>query len=209
MRKLHPVAPQEQLLREGRIHRPDGTVETFTVHALPADRRAVRVEVQGAELWHLIVDQDGRPERLEARLTQGGRLMAATFTFFEDEVLVWRQGGGPASEAVALPPGFRLLWPPAAGRDICLAGATSEDAGPTAAMCCLIRPRRGEGWLGLRPVKFTVRQTAGGLALTTPGLPAAAAEWDEDGWLVRWVAGGAEWRAEGGGPRSLAPASGV
>ena len=171
-------------------------LESFTVHGLPAERRTVRVEVAGAELWHLVVDELGLPERLEARLIADGRTLEATFTFFQDEVLVWRRGGEPASEAVALPPGYRLLWPPAAGREICLAGVAPDDGSPAAVMCCLLRRRaRGEGGLGLRPVKFTVRKSGSGVTLATPGLPAATAELDAAGRLVRWVAGDEVWVA--------------
>ncbi len=196
MRKLHPVGAHEALLRAGRFRRPDGTLEAFTVHGLPAERRAVRVEVAGAELWHLIVDELGLPERLEARLSADGRTLEATFTFFQDEVLVWRRGGEPASEAVALPPGYRLLWPPAAGRDICLTGVAPDDGSPAAVMCCLLRRRaRGGGGLALRPVKFTVRRSGGGLIFLTPGLPEALAELDAAGGLVRWVEGDEVWGA--------------
>jgi hypothetical protein len=158
MRKLHPVGAHEVLLRQGRVRRPDGAEETWTLHALPGDRRVVRVEVPGAELWHLTLEASGAPERLELRLIEGGRTMDATFTFFEDEALVWRRGAEPAAEAIALPPGYRLLWPPVAGREVSLVDLAPDDGSPSAVMTLSIVRRPAErGWLRARPVKFTVR----------------------------------------------------
>lgn len=198
MRKLHPIGPHEVLVRAGSVRAPDGAVESFTVHAVPADRFVVRVELPDVALWHLTVAADGAPERLETRLSADGRSIDATCTFFEDEVLIWRRGAEPASEAVALPPGYRLLWPPIAGREVCLAGATPDAGRPEALMCALVRRRPpAKGWLGIRPVKFTLRRTPDGFALDTPGLPPMAATLNEDGSLARWTEGEGVWVAEG------------
>lgn len=211
MRKLHPVGPHEIQAAAGAFRRPDGSVETWTSHALPGGRRIVRVEVgivgdraglipaapeaSAHELWHLMLDAEHRPERLEVRLREGGgmlnaSMLDATFTFFEDEVLIWRRGGEPASEAIAIPPGYRLLWPPMAGRDACLAGVVEGDS-PAAVMCFSIRRRPAErGWLRCRPIKFTVRGGPGWLSLTTPGLAELRAELDESGTAMAWSEGG-------------------
>lgn len=193
MRKLHPIGPHEVLAAAGRVQRPDGGVEDWSRHGLPGGRQAVRVEVAGAELWHLVLDEDGHPERLELRLVTGGRQVDATYTFFEDEVLVWRRGAEPASEALAVPPGYRLLWPPVAGRVECLAGAV--EPGQTDAVMCLSLVRRGpaQGGLAARPAKFTVTRTAGTLTLRNPGLADMTAELDATGTLARWREGDAVW----------------
>ena len=194
MRKLHPIAPHEVLARQGHVRRPDGAVEDWTLHTLPADRQVIRVEVSGAELWHLTLDDTGAPERLEVRLAEDGRTMDATLTFFEDEVLVWRRGAEPASEALAVPPGYRLLWPPVAGREVCLAGSAPPDGTPDAVMCLLVRRRPPDkGWLSLRPVKLTVRGGESQLTLDTPGLTAMKATLGPDGGLMRWTEGSAVW----------------
>ncbi|MCC7019986.1 MAG: hypothetical protein IT332_09540 [Ardenticatenales bacterium] len=206
MRVLHPVRAQEALLDAGTLVRPDGAVETWQVHRLPADRTAVRVEADGPALWHLVLDPDGRPERLQARLRDDGRTFEATLTFFEDEVIIWRRGAEPATESIALPPGTRLLWPPLAGRERCLAGlvgeaageAGGETAGETAAgdgaaarMFLLVRrgPPAGGG-LSAHLAKLTIHPTPDGLTLTSPGLTDMALTLDADGRLAGWSEGG-------------------
>lgn len=190
MRVLHPVRPHEALLDAGTLVRADGAVEAFQVHALDADRAVVRVESGGPALWHLVVGGDGRPERLQVRLRDGGRTLDATLTFFDDEVLVWRRGAEPASEAIAVPPGTRLLWPPVAGRERCLRGLGG--ASPEAVMFLLVRLRPPDrGWLTTRLAKLTAAATADGVALASPGLPDMALSVDDDGRLAGWVEGGA------------------
>jgi hypothetical protein len=117
----------------------------------------------------------------------------ATYTFFEDEVLIWRRGAEPASEALAVPPGYRLLWPPVAGRVECLAAAV--EPGQTDAVMCLSLVRRGpaQGGLASRPVKFTMTRAAGTLTLRNPGLADMTAEMGATGALARWREGDAVW----------------
>jgi hypothetical protein len=193
MRKLHPVGPHEVLVAQGQVRRPDGVLEAWSHHHLPGDRLVVRVEASTGELWHLTLDEHARPERMEVRLVAGGRQIEATYTFFEDEVLVWRRGAEPASEALAVPPGYRLLWPPVAGRGACLAGAVTP--GQVEAVLCLSLVRRGldRGGLVARPVKFTVTMAGNTLTLRTPGLPDMAADLAADGTLLRWQEGDAVW----------------
>ena len=206
MRVLHPVRAQEALLDAGTLVRPDGAVETWQVHRLPADRTAVRVEADGPALWHLVLAPDGRPERLQARLRDDGRTVEATLTFFEDEVIIWRRGAEPATESIALPPGTRLLWPPLAGRERCLAGLVGETAGESvgesvgetaagdgAAARTFLLVRRGPpagGGLSAHLAKLTVHPTPDGLTLTSPGLTDMALTLDADGRLAGWAEGG-------------------
>ena len=89
MRKLHPLSPHETVVRHGRLRRPDGEEEEWSLSVLPAGRQVLRVELAGHELWHLMLDEAGAPERLEARLMTEGRSVEVTCTFFEDEVLLW------------------------------------------------------------------------------------------------------------------------
>ncbi len=204
MRVLHPVRAQEALLDAGTLVRPDGAVETWQVHRLPADRTAVRVEADGPALWHLVLAPDGRPERLQARLRDDGRTVEATLTFFEDEVIIWRRGAEPATESIALPPGTRLLWPPLAGRERCLAGLgggtlggetlggeTLDGDGAAAQMFLLVRSGPpANGGLSARLAKLTVHPTPDGLTLTSPGLTDMALTLDADGRLAGWAEGG-------------------
>ncbi len=190
MRVLHPVRSQEAPLDAGTWIRPDGSAEAFQVHGLGDGRAVVRVEGDGPALWHLVLDPDGRPERLQVRIRHDGRTVDATLTFFEDEVLIWRRGAAPPSEAIALAPGTRLLWPPIAGRERCLAGLSA--AAPARVPCLLIvvvPPDRGG--LTARPVELAVARTADGVRLATPGLPEMALAVDAAGRLAGWVEGGA------------------
>lgn len=161
MRKLHPAGVEDVEIDAGRFLRPDGTVETWTTHRAEGGRRVVRVETGAGDLWHVVVAEDGRPERLEARLVEGGVAGAIDIacTCFDDEALIWRRGAEPASEAVAVPPGYRLLWPPIAGRAECLGDwlDRTPGAGPAAVMLLWVT-RRGaaRGGLRFRPVKFTL-----------------------------------------------------
>jgi len=185
MRKLHPVGAHEATQDAGRFRRFEGEVETWTVHGLPGGRRAVRVEADGGDLWHLILDADGLPERLEARLREGARTLDVTYTFFADECLVWRRGAAPATEAIALAAGCRLLWPPMAGREHCLGGARA--AGGAAPFLCLARVPAAEGWLAVRPTTLEVRADGAGLVLEGPGTAPMRAQLDEAGRLQRWA----------------------
>ena len=195
MRKLHPVHARERLVARGSFRRAEGE-ERWTLHALPAERHVLRVQDERAGLWHLALDDAGLPERLQVRMRHEARRLDATFTFFEDEVLVWRRGAEPASEAVALPPGTRLLWPPLAGRLRCLGFGTRILAAdqPEAVMTALVRPAPpARGLLTVRPVKFTVRDVpsaseaeAARLRLETPGLPVLSAALDDGVEALRW-----------------------
>jgi hypothetical protein len=200
VRKLHPIHARERFVARGGYQRPAGT-ERWSLHALPLGRHVLRVQDEHDGLWHLVIDDQQMPERLQVRLRRDGRPIEATMTFFEDEVLVWRRGAEPSSEAIALPPGSRLLWPPLAGRLRCLGfppGAQTPEPGqPAAIMTSLVRlasPARG--LLTVRPVKFTLRTSAaqgsaGGLEksqlrLMTPGLPTLVATLDSEGNALSW-----------------------
>jgi hypothetical protein len=66
----------------------------------------------GDSLWHCVLDEAGAPERVQVRVGSGADAVDVTFTFFEGEVLVWRKGAEPASEAIAVPSGVGLAWSP-------------------------------------------------------------------------------------------------
>ena len=72
----------------------------------------------GDSLWHAVLDSDGRPERVQVRVGSGPEAIEATFTFFDNEVLVWRKGAQPAVEAIPLSPPVRLAWAPTACREV-------------------------------------------------------------------------------------------
>lgn len=72
----------------------------------------------GDSLWHAVLDSDGRPERVQVRVGSGPDAVDATFTFFDNEVLVWRKGAQPAVEAIPLATPVRLAWAPTACRDV-------------------------------------------------------------------------------------------
>lgn len=217
MRKLHPAGADETLVDTGRWIRPGHAAETWTTHLDPDGRRIVRVETTAGDLWHVVLAPDGRPERLEARLVEAGParddaagppVVDVACTGFDDEVLIWRRGAEPASEAVAVPPGYRLLWPPLAGRAECLAAWLDRTPrqGPDAVMLLSVARRpAARGGLRFRPVKFTLRAEdaphgARRIHLTTPGLPDAWAEVDAAGRLVRWAEGGAVAERGAAGP---------
>jgi hypothetical protein len=200
VRKLHPIHARERFIARGGFHRPAGT-ERWSLHALPLGRHVYRVQDEQDGLWHLVIDDQQRPERLQARLRRDGRPVEVTMTFFDDEVLVWRRGAEPSSEAIALPPGHRLLWPPLAGRLRCLGfppgSETPDPEQPAAIMTSLVRlasPARG--LLTVRPVKFTLRTSAtlrstdgqetSQLRLITPGLPTLVATLDSEDDALSW-----------------------
>lgn len=149
-------------------------------------------------LWHLVLAPDGRPERVEARWMEAGRPVELALTCFPDEVMVWRRGAEPASESLALPPGYRLLWPPVSGRDHCLmdldAFMDHPDRGIVMVCALGCRPA-ARGGLRVRPVKLTigVAEAAGAaddgrtvVSLSTPGWPEQRLTLDEAGRLARW-----------------------
>lgn len=184
MRRLHPVGRHEVPVDQGAIRLPDGELETWTVHALPEGRHVVRVEASGA-LWHLALGADALPERLQARWREGARDVEATVTFFDDEALIWRRGAEPASEVVALPSGCRLLWPPVAGRDWCLAGIAA--GGPEAvAVVRLDRVEAARGSVVARSDAFSAAREGDVLTLTAPGRPEARMALDASGRLLAW-----------------------
>jgi hypothetical protein len=149
-------------------------------------------------LWHLVLAPDGRPERMEARWMEAGRPVELALTCFPDEVMVWRRGAEPASESLALPPGYRLLWPPVSGRDHCLMNLDAFMDGPDRGivMVCALGCRpAARGGLRARPVKLTigVAQADGAadgarpeVRLSTPGWPEQRLTLDEAGRLARW-----------------------
>jgi hypothetical protein len=200
VRKLHPIHARERLMARGGYRRPEGS-EVWSLHELPLSRQVLRVQDEHDGLWHLVLDGRGRPERLQVRLQHDGRRLESTLTFFEDEVLIWRRGAEPSSEAIALPPGSRLLWPPLAGRLRCLGlppgGAETDPEQATAIMTALVRlGSSARGVLTLRPVKFTLLTTAmqqpaqgeasSQVRLMTPGLPMLVATRDAEGEAMRW-----------------------
>ncbi len=198
MRNLHPVGAHERPIEHGSYVGPDGEVETWTLHGLPGERHLVRVADARGALWHLSLDEAGRPERMQARLPahDGRGRIDITITFFEDEALIWRRGAEPVSEAIALPPGYRLLWPPLAGRMLALGVPPGSrlPAGQDAVMTALIRLSTVDrGALRVRPVKFTVRGLPGDgespdrVSWETPGLARPFVELDADGRDARWL----------------------
>lgn len=153
-------------------------------------------------LWHLVLAPDGRPERMEARWTADGAAVELALTFFPDEVLIWRRGAGPAAESLALPPGYRLLWPPVSGREACLTGldALLDEQGRGLLMVCALGCRPvARGGLRARPVKLGLAlaeapagdasATTTTLCLSTPGWPAQHLVLDPAGRLASWQAG--------------------
>ena len=153
-------------------------------------------------LWHLALAPEGRPERMEARWSEAGTAVELALTFFPDEVLIWRRGAGPAAESLALPPGYRLLWPPVSGREACLTGldALLDEQGRGLLMVCALGCRPvARGGLRARPVKLGLAlaeaptddasTTTSTLRLSTPGWPAQHLELDPDGRLASWQVG--------------------
>lgn len=164
VRRLHPVSRADTLIDQGAYDRPAGGVERFSLHADAAGRRTLRVEVLPAgDLWHLALSPEGRPERVECRWQEDGAVFEAALTCFEDELLVWRRGAEPISERIDLPPGYRLLWPPVAGRGECLAGLEAElddrDRGARIFLSLRRRPL-AKGGLRCRPIKLGLRREA-------------------------------------------------
>jgi len=217
MRRLHPVGPREKLVDAARYEHPDGVIEESEVHAQDGDRLVVRVAVRAPHepatviaLWHLTLGPERSPERVQLRLMDRGRRMEAALTFFPGEALVWRRGAEPASQAVMLPPAPRLLWPPFAGRDICLAGlAPSEQDGAesdpkvagsqglASAVALLRRVPTAEGGVVLESsqvqaklLKRLAPKDEGGaaliLGLESPELGRMRAELDDRGLAIAW-----------------------
>ena len=193
MRRLYPPRKGDRLEDEGRYQRVDASVEHWSRHRDASGRVTLRVEtLPGGDLWHLVLAPDGRPERVEARLRHAEGLMELALTCFEDEVLIWRRGAEPASERLEMPPGYRLFWPPIAGRAECLAGLDGffDEQGRAAAMFLFLRLRPpSRGGLRVRPAKLGLLrgQAADRLLLQTPGLPEMRAEFDEAGDIRRWL----------------------
>ncbi len=204
MRRLHRPKRGDEMVDRGRIELDGAREERFTVHREAGGRQTVRVEaLPSGDLWQLTLSPAGRPERIEHRRREGDAVFEATLTCFEDEVLIWRRGAEPISEQLAMPPGYRLLWPPVAGRGECLAGLESEldGEGRAAQIFMLLRLRPlDRGGLGARPVKLGLRVEpatneneelrpgpARRIGLSTPGLRDMRAELDAAGRLLRWL----------------------
>lgn len=174
---------------QGALRHPDGRVEAWTAHALPEGRHVLRVEESDGALWHLSLDHDARPERLQARWREGARGMEATITFFDDEALIWRRGAEPGSEALAVPPGYRLLWPPVAGRDWCLAGVAADGAAALPAVHLQRRPH-GAGGLAARAVVLQAIRSGNVVTLAADDdMPGARLTLNDDGRLRAWQEG--------------------
>lgn len=186
MRRLHPVGRAETADETGTYRRPDGSAESYTVHRRVDGGHVVRVEGEADDLWHLSLDPDGRPERIQVRLRDEGRRVDATVTFFEDEALVWRRGADPSSERVACPPGSRLLWAPMAGRGLALAGLVGAPDGRVEIGLVRVAPAPGSG-LAVAAVGGRLRREAGGMMLDLDGAPSVRISLDERGRLLRWV----------------------
>lgn len=236
--RLHAPSTQEELVDAGRCRRPDGAIERYTVHRDAEGRHWVRVAVAPPQpgtaggaaagawsdpvagvlptpsLWHLVLAPEGRPERMEARWSQDGSPVELALTFFPDEALIWRRGAEPATESLALPPGFRLLWPPVSGREACLTGldALLDGEGRGILMVCALGCRpAARGGLRARPVKLGLSlgpdepasaPAASGapdgtegageeshLTLDTPGWPPQRLSLDPAGRLSAWQVG--------------------
>jgi len=200
MRRLHPIGRHEVPADHGTIRQPDGRLDVWTVHALPEQRHVVRVAEGDGTLWHLTLDHAARPERLQARWQDGGRSVEATLTFFDDEVLIWRRGAEPGSQAMAIPTGARLLWPPIAGRDWCLAGIAVDNPEEMAAVIVQRRPL-ADGALDVCPVTVSARREGDVLTLAMAGRPEARMTLDPAGRLRAWQEGDILFeRVAGAGP---------
>lgn len=128
-------------------------------------------------LWHLVLAPEGRPERMEARWSVAGTAVELALTFFPDEVLIWRRGAGPAAESLALPPGYRLLWPPVSGREACLTSLDEllDASGRGLLMVCALACRpAARGGLRARPVKLDLYLGAGEADSGSAGSPATS-----------------------------------
>lgn len=212
MRRLHPVSDEERVVAQGehqylRAGEPTETGEQWELTRRSDGCRIHRVEVgDGEGLWHLILESDGRPDRLQVRLRdEAGRRFDATYTFFEDEVMV--VGGQVGLESkknvVELPPRYGLVSAPFAGRELRLLGYDPE-AGPQQTITqYLLRQRPSdEGWLSGRPVECMLEDLgeselevpagtfeAREVQFTTPDLPRQRGWFDRHGTLLRWQSG--------------------
>lgn len=209
MNTLHPVADHEQLVAQGTYnYRPASLVpaasEAWSLTRLPDRGRVWRADVDdGAELWHLTVGADQRPDRLQVRRRDdAGRRYGATYTFFETEVVVTgAQVGRDTEEAVIeLPTGYGLLWGPFAGRRLALPqSATPAESPWTVTLLALQRRSPDEGWLLARPVQAAVGVRDAGELVVPVGAFAAReyiftadelgedrAWFDEQGVVLRW-----------------------
>lgn len=213
MKRLHPVSDREQTVAQGRyVYLEAGTEtgdgEAWELTRLPHGERIYRVDVaEGRELWQLMLAPDGRPDRLQVRLhDEAGRRFDATYTFFENEVMV---SGGPAArkpakEFIDLPRDYGVLWGPFAGRELCLLGYDPEAGAPqTRTLFLMRRLPAEEGWLSGAPDACAVGRSEGGtlrvpagafeteeVALSAPGLPDHRGWLDEHGVILRWAEAG-------------------
>lgn len=204
MRKLHPTGPREIPVARGRLAVPGGGEEVWTAHRGPAGRTVVRVEDSSGCLWYLAVDEAGRPERLQARLRDGAGSLDATFTFFDDEVLVWRRGGGSASEAIPMPTGYGLVWPPFAGRGLLLAAAPGEAEWP---LWCLERVDLAAGGLVGRLESVHLIRRAGTVEVHRGDGAVETVEVGPAGTVLEWD-GPAGRAVELAGPKASGPGPG-
>jgi hypothetical protein len=192
-------------LRDGR---PTGTVEAWELTRLPDGGRIYRAEVgDGAGLWHLMLAPDGRPDRLQARLRdEVGRRFDATFTFFDDEVMVaaGQVGKRPLKDFVELPSGFGLVWLPFAGREPALTGCGPEVIGLQPAVLYWMRRRSPkDGWLRAEAVECTVERAGRGMlevpagsfeaeeiVFAGPGMAGQRAWFGRHGTVLQWQSDG-------------------
>ncbi|RME46875.1 MAG: hypothetical protein D6791_07190 [Chloroflexi bacterium] len=187
---------------------PAGLPETWELTLLPDGSRINRVEVgESIGLWHLMVAPDGRPDRLQVRLRdEVGRRFDATYTFFDQEVIVaaGQVGERPRRHFVELPAGFGLVWVPFAGRDPVLMGCGPEVEGAQSVMLYVISQEpREAGWLSGNSVACLVERRrrsmlevpagsfdAEEIVITIPGHPDQRGWFDRHGTVLQWQVGG-------------------
>lgn len=211
MRRLHPVSHHEHVVARGEYTYlqdgdPTGTVEEWELTRLPDGSRIYRVEIGGTGLWHLIVAPDGRPDRLQVRLRDDtGRRFDATYTFFDQEVLVsgGQVGKRPEKGAVELPPDCGLVWAPFAGRELALARHDPKAGALQAVTLYLMRQQSpDDGWLSARPARCSVERVGSAVLevpagsfgteevmFAAPRLTEQRGWFDERGTVVQWQSG--------------------
>ncbi len=142
MRLLHPVHPDETLLRRGRYRylkggEPTGDVETWQVTRLPDDDEVVRADLDGRRagrpnlITHLRRKASGAPAWLRLRCFGGAINTAAQYTFEPDAVHVARMTGDFRrwQEVVEIAPGYVVDYHPVAAADYVWRGYPADAGG--------------------------------------------------------------------------------
>jgi hypothetical protein len=142
VRVLHPVHPDEVLLRRGRYRylkgsEPTGDVETWQVTRLPDGDEVVRADLDGRRagrpnlITHLRRKPSGAPAWLRLRYFGGPINTAAQYTFREDTVRVARMTGDFQrwQEVVEIVPGSVVDYHPVIGTDYVWRGYPTDAGG--------------------------------------------------------------------------------